>query len=151
MVIASAEYAGAVQPIARNIAQVAISVAMVIPLTGLAEVPISPQMRDDTVTKRNPKITTKNDATMFSNPDVRAPAIGLKVSISHIATMIASEPSTTHFMAMSRSSRPPASAPACCERMSFMPLRSALTIVGMVFISVIRPAMATAPAPIGRM
>ena len=108
-------------------------------------------MRDDTVTKRNPKITTKIDATMFSNGDVRAPAIGLKVSISHIATMMAMDPSTTHFMAMSRSSRPPASVPACCERMSFMPLRSALTIVGMVFIRVMRPAMATAPAPIGRM
>ena len=54
------------------------------PLTGLADVPIRPQMRDDTVTKRNPKITTKSDAIRFSKPDVRAPAIGLNVSISHI-------------------------------------------------------------------
>ena len=121
------------------------------PLTGLADVPISPQMRDETVTKRKPNITTKNDATRFSNPDVRAPAIGLNVSISHITTMIASEPSTTHFIAMSRSSRPPASVPACCARTSLMPLLNALTIVGIVFISVIRPAIATAPAPIGRM
>ena len=125
---------------------------MHIPLTGLADVPISPQIRDDTVTKRNPNSTTKSDATRFSTADVRAPAIGSKVSISHITTMIASDPRTTDFMAMSRSSRPPpVAAPACCERMSFMPLLSALTIVGMVFISVMRPAIATAPAPIGRM
>src|SRR5215208_4645898 len=106
IVIASAEYAGAVQPIARNIAHVAISVAMVMPLTGLADVPIRPQMRDDTVTKRKPKSTTKNDATRFSNPDVLAPAIGLKVSISHIETMIARDPRSTHFIARSRSRRP---------------------------------------------
>ena len=71
------------------------------PLTGFADVPISPQIRDDTVTKRNPKITTNSDATMFSKPEVRAPAIGLNVSISHIATMIASEPSTTQRIEMS--------------------------------------------------
>jgi hypothetical protein len=76
----------------------------------------------------------------------------LNVSITHMAATIASEPNTTHFIAMSRSSLPaPASAPVCCERMSFMPLRSALTIVGMVFESVMSPAIATAPAPMGRM
>ena len=56
MVMASAPKAGAVQPLTRKIAAVAISVAMVMPETGLAELPMSPTMRDATVTKRNPKI-----------------------------------------------------------------------------------------------
>src|SRR5580700_3579442 len=54
-VIASAPYAGAVHPFTRNTAAVAINVAIVIPEIGLAELPINPTIRDDTVTNRNPK------------------------------------------------------------------------------------------------
>ena len=81
-------------------------------------------MRDDTVTKRKPNSTTKNDAIRFSNPDVRAPAIGLNVSISHIATMIAerAEQHPLHRRDRDRAVRPAASAPACCARTSLMPL-----------------------------
>ena len=55
MVMASAPKAGAVQPLTRKMAEVAMSVAMVMPEMGLAELPISPTMRELTVTKRNPR------------------------------------------------------------------------------------------------
>ena len=41
--------------------------------------------------------------------------------------------------------------PSLCERTSFKPARSAEMIVGSVRHSVMSPAAATAPAPIGRM
>ena len=55
IVMASAPKAGAVQPFTRKIAEVAISVAMVIPEMGLAELPIRPTMREETVTNKNSK------------------------------------------------------------------------------------------------
>src|SRR5882757_4228704 len=62
MVMASAPNAGAVQPFTRKIAEVAMSVAIVIPETGLDELPINPTIREETVTKRNPKRATNSDA-----------------------------------------------------------------------------------------
>src|SRR6185437_5279878 len=62
MLMASAPKAGSVQPFTRKIAAVAISVAMVMPETGLAELPIKPTMREDTVTNRNPKKKTSSAA-----------------------------------------------------------------------------------------
>src|ERR1043166_2770921 len=44
----------AVQPSSRKMSEIAISEAMVIPETGLAELPICPQIRDDTVVKKKP-------------------------------------------------------------------------------------------------
>src|SRR5258708_36054080 len=76
MVIAKAAYAPAVQPATRNIAHVAISVAMVMPLTGFDDVPINPQMRQDTVTNRNPNTTMKSAAPRFENKPGVAPGIG---------------------------------------------------------------------------
>ena len=55
-----------VQPATRNIAQVAISVAIAMPLIGFEEVPISPQMRDDTVTNKKPNTSTKIAATRLA-------------------------------------------------------------------------------------
>ena len=78
MVIANAPKAGAVQPATRKIAEVAISVAMVMPLMGLAEEPIRPTMRELTVTKRNPKKTISSDAARFSTTPSCAPGTGLK-------------------------------------------------------------------------
>ena len=72
MVSASAPNADAVQPSTRKTADVAIRVAIVIPEMGLAELPIRPVMRDDTVTNRNPKITTKMAATRLAHPTVRS-------------------------------------------------------------------------------
>ena len=79
MVMASAPKAGAVQPLTRKIAEVAISVAMVIPETGLAELPMRPTIRDDTVTKRNPKTMTRSDAARLGRTPTCAPGTGLKV------------------------------------------------------------------------
>jgi hypothetical protein len=53
---------GAVHPASRKIAQVAINVAMLMPLIGFDEFPSSPLMRLATVTNKNPKTTTKTPA-----------------------------------------------------------------------------------------
>ena len=53
---------GAVQPATKKMAQVAISVAMLMPLIGFEELPRRPLMRAATVTKRKPKTTTKMPA-----------------------------------------------------------------------------------------
>src|SRR5512145_3409493 len=92
---ASTAYAGVVHPAARNSAQVAISVAMVMPETGLAEVPIRPQMREDTVTNRKPNTTTRTDAMRLLNTPVLAPGTGLKVSRAHSSRTITAEPPRT--------------------------------------------------------
>src|SRR5260221_14731132 len=70
MLMARAPKAAAVQCRARKTAQVAIKGAMAIPEVGLAEGPMRPPMRDETVTKRKPKITTKTAAATFANRDV---------------------------------------------------------------------------------
>src|SRR5262245_32034414 len=70
MLMARAKKAGAVQPMTRNIAQVAIKVAMAIPEIGLEEVPISPVIREDTVTKRKPNTTTRRAAMRLLKTDV---------------------------------------------------------------------------------
>src|SRR5260370_223368 len=59
MVMARAPKAGAVQPLTRKMAAVAISVAMVMPETGEAELPTMPTMRGETVTKRKAKTATR--------------------------------------------------------------------------------------------
>ncbi len=79
MAMASAPKPGAVHPFTRKMAEVAIRVAMVIPEIGLAELPISPTIRELTVTKRNPKITTSNAAPRLASRPTCAPGTGLKV------------------------------------------------------------------------
>ncbi len=78
MVIANAPKAGAVQPLTRKMALVAISVAMVMPEMGLAELPMRPTMRELTVTKRNPKTTTSSEAARLAQMPTCAPGTGLK-------------------------------------------------------------------------
>src|SRR6185437_6814026 len=154
IVSARAENALPVHPATRNIAHVAISVAIAMPLIGFDEFPISPQIRDDTVTNKNPNTTTKTAAIRFDSTPVFAPGIGRHVSRAHIITITASDPSTTIFIEKSRSMRLTAVSSALTARLfrkSFNPSRSAATIVGSVLTSVITPAAATAPAPIGRM
>ena len=46
----------------RRSVQVRISVAIVMPETGFDDDPISPTIRDETVTKKNPKMMTRIDA-----------------------------------------------------------------------------------------
>jgi len=66
IVIARAPKAGAVQPLTRKMAAVAMRVAMVIPETGEAELPTMPTIRAETVTKRKPKTTTRREATILA-------------------------------------------------------------------------------------
>src|SRR5207248_126648 len=54
-------------------------VAMLMPLMGLDELPSKPLMRPATVTKRNPKTTTKTAAKRFWYQRVAAPSIGWNV------------------------------------------------------------------------
>src|SRR5215469_10543274 len=90
----SAPKAVAVQPRAKKTPEVAIRVAMVIPETGFAELPMSPVMREETVTKRNPKMTTKTEATRLAKSEVCAPGTGLKVMNIHIMRISSTEPPT---------------------------------------------------------
>src|SRR5437763_8897178 len=94
MVSASAPYAGAVQPSTRKTAEVAIRVAMAMPEMGFDDVPINPVMRDETVTKRKPKMTTKIAAARLAKTPVYAPGTGLKVSIAHMKVRTATAPPT---------------------------------------------------------
>src|SRR5690349_8473698 len=103
--MASAPYAGAVQCNTRNTAHVAIRVAMAIPDIGLEDVPINPVIREETVTNKNPKITTKTAAARLAYQLVYAPGTGLKVSIAHIITSMAAAPRRAHFISMSWSVR----------------------------------------------
>src|ERR1700679_38766 len=77
MVMARAPKAGAVQPLTRKMAAVAMSVAMVMPETGDADDPTMPTMRAETVTKRNPKRTTRNAAERLARAPTWAPGTGL--------------------------------------------------------------------------
>ena len=150
MVSTRAPKAGAVQPRAKNIADVAMSVAIVIPETGFAELPMRPVMREETVTKRKPNTTTKIEATILANSDVCAPGTGLNVRKTHIMTINSTEPPTVTDNGKSSSvrkfERSPFSPPPSCLRLV---LRAA-TMVGIVLSRVISPAQATAPAPMGR-
>src|SRR3569833_529945 len=150
MVIASAPKAGAVQPRTRNTAAVAIKVAIVMPETGLAEEPTRPTMRELTVTNRNPKTTTSREAARFAPHPTHAPGTGLNSRKMNMHATIRSEPMITMLIERSFSVRIgfAVSAPAP-DFMDFNPVVRALQIVGTVLRRVIRPAAATAPAPIG--
>src|SRR5229473_4230414 len=76
MLMARAPNAAAVQWRARKTAQVAMRVAMAMPEIGLAEVPIRPTMREETVTKRKPKTTTKTAAARLARMEVCAFSTG---------------------------------------------------------------------------
>ena len=105
-------------------------------------------MRDETVTNRKPKTTTKMAAIRLANIEVSAPGMGLKVRNAHIMMISSTEPPTVTEIGRSFSVRrfdcSPLPAPSC-----FKLARSAETMVGMVFSKVIKPAIATAPAPMG--
>ncbi len=76
MLMASAKNAGAVQCMTRNIAQVAMRVAMAMPEIGFDEVPIRPVMREETVTNRKPKTITRMAAKTLLRTEVCAPGTG---------------------------------------------------------------------------
>ncbi len=90
IVSASAEYVPPVQPASRNTAQVAISVAIAMPLMGFEEVPINPVMREETVVNKKPKTTTKIAARKLAKRPVLAPGMGRNVSKTQIMATTAS-------------------------------------------------------------
>src|SRR3984957_8738465 len=125
---------------------------MLIPLIGFEELPRRPLMRAATGTKRKPKTVTKIPAKRLRYQRVSARGIGWNVRRIHIIAIMTSEPTTTQRSGMSRSMRLIAvDSPAPSARTSLRPARRAVKIVGSVRQRVIRPAAATAPAPIGRM
>ena len=121
---------------------VAIRVAIVIPEIGLEEVPMMPTIREETVTKKNPKMTIRSDMR-------REPGNGPCGKPGRIASTstIASDPITTIPMPRSLSVRLTPSAGPTPPRKLLTDSRNAEMIVGRVLMSVITPAQATAPAP----
>ena len=105
MVMARAPKAGLVQPFTRKMAEVAISVAMVMPEMGLAEEPISPTMRELTVTKRKPKTTISSDAARLAAQPTKAPGTGLNSRKKKMQATSRMEPKTTTPMERSFSVR----------------------------------------------
>ena len=116
---------------------VPMSAAMVMPEIGLALVPISPVIRDDTVTKKNPKTTISRAPSRFT------PICGSTVSSSASP----SEPTIVTQIGRSRSVRSRVVAVPTLPLRSWKPERKALTIVGSARSSAMMPAEATAPAP----
>ena len=149
IVIASAPNAGAVQPFTRKIAAVAMRVAIVMPEMGFAELPINPTMREDTVTKRKPKTTTRSDAAKLASHPTCAPGTGLKVRKRNINKTSSTLPPSTTLIGRSRSVRLADAMVAFLPKV-FTPALSAPRMVGMVLSKVMRPEAATAPAPMGR-
>jgi hypothetical protein len=132
-----------------KIRQVPISVAMVIPLTGLLEEPIKPTIRDATVTKNAPN-------TITSNPNnnllpIEVPGIS-ELGISAITSTRTRLPIPTIFIDRSLSvlgtSMVVVLVPSFLSE-PILPLKEDI-IVGIVLIKVIKPPAATAPAPIWR-
>ena len=102
------------------------------------------------MTKRNPKKTISTDAARLAQTLTCAPGTGLKTRKKNIRTMSRTEPTMAVPMEKSRSVRRGLDVEAEPPRMFLKPELSALTMVGSVLMRVMRPAAATAPAPIGR-
>ena len=111
---------------------------MVIPEIGFDDDPTSPVSRDETVTKRKPKI-------MISSAPARFIWSDRKVSIRTTSPMI---PPITHRVGISCSVLAMV-APATVEspRRSLIPARMLARMVGIDRNILIMPAVATAPAP----
>ena len=113
-----------------------MSVAIVMPEIGFEELPTSPVMRDDTVTKKKPKTTMRT-------ADRTLPCVGVPgVTTRKIAS--SSEPTSTTLIGRSRSVRTRPIWPAPAPK-SFMLSRNDVMMVGVVRASVISPDASTAP------
>src|SRR5574338_205752 len=139
---ATGEYQSPVQPSATKMVHVRMSVAIVMPETGLDDEPISPTIRDETVTKKKPNTITRTETRMLPCVGIRG-ATTRKIASSTV-------PARTIVIGMSRSVRARAAAPPRALK-SFTLWRNEETIVGIVRASVMRPAASTAPAPVYRM
>jgi len=145
---ATAAYAPPVHPTARKIRQVAIRVAIVIPEIGFEDEPISPTSRDETVTKRKPKITIRIAAATLAT---KWPGFMKNWRMTQRKATIASDPPATIVIGMSRSVRCRATAVAEePPRISWNDERSESTITGIARMTFRMPPIATAPAPMYR-
>ena len=135
-----------VQPTLKKIRLVPITVAMVIPLIGLLEEPISPTMREDTVTNKAPNKITSTPISNFCRK--LSPGTCGNTAISPISARL---PKPTTFRFRSFSVRRIAAAPGwlLAFKEATLPLMD-LTMVGIVFSKVITPPAVTAPAPTWR-
>ena len=121
-----------------------INDAMVIPLVGLEVTPTRPTMRDDTVTKKKANTTTQTEAVARTAKESIANTLGTIA----ITRAITARTMMTTLSERSRSVRgvfsvvDPTRDLSCAK-----PMRKLSIIVGMLFMSVIRPPVATAPAP----
>jgi len=129
---------GEVQPRTRYTRQVSSSVATVIPEMGLEELPISPVIRELTVTKKKP-------ATTISRADTRFTWSG---GDSQMSTTSSTEPPTTTLIGRSRSVRGTSTTtPRRLARKVRTLRRKASTMLGIERTRLISPPAATAPAP----
>ena len=135
-------YSGPTQPSRTKIRQVNSSVAIVMPEIGLDDEPITPVIRELTVTNRNPKSTII--APPMSRP---GRSVGISCDAATASTS-PSEPRTTTAMGRSRSVRgmPPSSPDRPERRSRRLPVTEA-TISGSALIMLRMPPAATAPAP----
>ncbi len=134
-----------VQPSRWNATDVPISDAIVMPLVGFDVTPTRPTIRDDTVTKKNANTTTHTAATARTGDDPTAPKT---CGTSANTPAMISSPKPTVFSERSSPVRGTVTdASPSRSRSCRVPMRKLSTIVGMLRISVIRPAAATAPAP----
>ena len=121
-------------PVTFRIIVVISSVAIVIPDTGLLELPTIPTIRADTVTKKNPKITMR----------IAPPRLTGTAGISHRRTAITAETMRTKFSGRSFVVRVYVSCLFFSAAMDFL---NARIIIGNDLIREIMPPQATAPAP----
>ena len=116
-----------------------MSDAIVIPEIGFAELPIWPQIREDTVVKKNP------NAMIIAAPSRFTPTCGRKASTNARA----SDPNTVTVIGKSSSvrRRPVIARPIRLALISAKLAWKEVTIVGRARASAMIPAVATAPAP----
>ena len=110
---------------------------MVMPEIGFALTPISPVMREDTTTKKNPKTTISTAPSRFTA------SWGSTVRVSASSTA----PTGVIQIGRSMSVRSRVAAVLTPVLRSSKPERNAATIVGSDRTSAMMPAAATAPAP----
>ena len=117
-------------------------VAIVMPEIGFDEVPMMPTMRDETVTKKKPKTTTRRP---ISERAGEGPCGKLRQNRDEDREDDRADDDDADAQIVARCASSLARRAARAER--FTDSRNAETIVGSVLMSVMTPAQATAPAP----
>ncbi len=136
-----------VQPKARNTDAVPSNAAIVMPLVGLLVTPTRPTMREATVTKKKANTTTQRAAARRMGTPPTAPnTCGTRTRTAAMAMT----PMPTTRRGRSLPVRSTATGSAVVDTRSVScaaPILKLLIMTGMLRISVMMPAVATAPAP----